>query len=154
MPTGRQELIKYCKNKILPDPSAAVFETCEPHMPTRVLAAAVFSTLEKHLFDETTACAEVVSNFYITATQLHKSITGVDYKSGPYVYKKKHTITDTASSTSKIQKPAPGPSSATAAETPQPQETSQEAEDDDPNTEPIPAEDTLSSSSDSLYNPF
>ena len=153
-PTGRQELIKYCKNKILPDPSAAVFETCEPRTPTQVLAAAVFSTLEKHLLDETTARAEVTSNFYITVAQLHKSITGVDYKSGPHVYKKKHTITDTASSTSKIQKPAPGPSSATAEETPQPQETSQKAEDDDPNTEPIPAEDTLSSSSDSLYNPF
>ena len=27
--TGRQELIKYCKSKILPDPSAAAFETCE-----------------------------------------------------------------------------------------------------------------------------
>ena len=131
-----------------------MFETCEPCTSTRVLAAAVFSTLEKHLFDETTAHAEVASNFYITAAQLHKSITGVDYKSGPHVYKKKHTITDTASSTSKIQKPAPGPSSATAEEMPQPQETSQEAEDDDLNTEPIPAEDTLSSSSDSLYNPF
>ena len=55
MPTGQRELIKYCKNKILPDPSAAVFETCDPCTPTRVLAAAVFSTLEKHLFDETTA---------------------------------------------------------------------------------------------------
>ena len=32
--TGQQELIKYCKNKILPDPSAAVFETCEAHTPT------------------------------------------------------------------------------------------------------------------------
>ena len=80
-PTGQQELIKYCKNKILPDPSAAVFETCEPHTPTRVLAAAIFSTLEKHLVDEMTARAEVASNFYITAAQLHKSITGVDYKS-------------------------------------------------------------------------
>ena len=131
-----------------------MFETCDPHTPTRVLAAAVFSTLEKRLFDETTARAEVASNFCITAAQLHKSITGVDYKSGPHVYKKKRKFTDTASSTSKIQKPAPGPSSATAEETPQTQETSQEAEDDDLNTEPVPAEDTLSSSSDSLYNPF
>ena len=29
-PTGRQELIQYCKRQILPDPLAAVFETCEP----------------------------------------------------------------------------------------------------------------------------
>ena len=131
-----------------------MFESCDPRTPTRVLAAAVFSTLEKHLFDETTVCAEVASNFCITAAQIHKSITGIDYKSDPHVYKKKRKITDTASSTSKIQKPAPGPSSATAEQTPQTQETSQEAEDDDPNTEPIPAEDTLSSGSDSLYNPF
>ena len=112
-PTGRQELIKYCKNKILPDPSAAVFETCEACTSTQKLAAAVFSTLKKHLFDETTPRAEVASNFCITATQLHKSITGVDYKGGPHVYKKKRKTTDTASSTSKIQKTAPGPSSVT-----------------------------------------
>ena len=111
--TGRQELIKYCKNKILPDPSAAVFETYEARTPTRVLAAAVFCTLEKHLFDETTPRADVASNFCITAAQLHKSITGVDYKSGPHVYKKKRKTTDTASSTSKIQKTASGPSSVT-----------------------------------------
>ena len=101
-----------------------------------------------------TARAEVTSNFCITAAQLHKSITGVDYKSGPHVYKKKRKIMDTASSTSKIQKTGPGPSSVTAEETPQTQETSQEAKDDDPKTEPVPAEKTLSSSSDSLYNPF
>ena len=63
--TGRQELIKYCKNKILPDPSAAVFETCEACTPTRVLATAVFCTLEKHLFDETTPRAEVASSFVL-----------------------------------------------------------------------------------------
>ena len=28
-PTGRQELIKHCKSKILPDPSAAAFATCK-----------------------------------------------------------------------------------------------------------------------------
>ena len=131
-----------------------MFETCDPRTPIQVLAEAVFSTLEKHLFDEMTARTDVASNFCITAAQLHKSITGVDYKSGPHVYKKKRKITDTVSSTSKIKKPAQGPSLATAEEMPQTQETSQEAEDDDPNTEPVPVEDTLSSSSDSLYNPL
>ena len=110
-PTGQQELIKYCKNKILPDPSAVAFETCEARTPTRVLAAVVFCTLEKHLFDETTPRAEVASSFCITAVQLHKSVTGIDYKSGPHAYKKKHKTMDTASTTSKIQKTAPGPSS-------------------------------------------
>ena len=146
---GRQELIKYCKNKILPDPSAAAFETCDTCTPTRVLATAVFCTLEKHLFDETTPHAEV-SNFHITAAQLHKSITGVDYKSSPHVYKKKCKPTDTASSASKIQKTSPSASSVTEKMSGT-QETSQEPDDDDPN----PAEDTLlSNSSDSLYKPF
>ena len=151
-PTGRQELIKYCKSKILPDPSAAAFETCEARTPTRVLAAAIFSTLERHLFDDTTARAEVVSNFSITAAQLHKSITGVDYKSGPHVYKKKKRMTtETATTTSTVQKTTPGPSSVTEEAS---EKTLQEPDDADPNTEQVPAEDTLSSSSDSLYNPF
>ena len=150
-PTGQQELIKYCKSKILPDPSAAVFETCKARTPTRVLAAAIFSTLKRHLFDDTT-CAEVTSNFSITAAQLHKSITGVDYKSGPHAYKKKKCMTtETATTTSTVQKTTPGPSSVTEEAS---QKTLQEPDDADPNTEQVPAEDTLSSSSDSLYNPF
>ena len=129
-----------------------MFETCEAQTPTRVLATAIFSTLEKHLFDETTACAEVASNFCITAAQLYKSITGVDYKSGPHVYKKKRKTTETVTSTSKVQKTTPGPSSVTEEVS---QETLQEPDDDDPKTEQIPADDTLSSaSSDSLYNPY
>ena len=103
---------------------ADAFENCEPRTPTRVLAAVIFSTLEKHHFDSTTAHAEVTSNFSIMAAQLHKAITGVDYKSGPHVYKKKKRMTtETVTTTSAIEKPA---------------------------------EDTLSSSSDSdpLYNPF
>ena len=99
-PTGQQELIKYFKSKILPDPSAVAFETCEARTPTRVLAAAIFSTLEKHLFDDTTAHAEVTSNCSITAAQLHKSITGVDYKGGPHVYKKKKRMTTETATTS------------------------------------------------------
>ena len=131
-----------------------VFETCEARTPTRVLAAAVFCTLEKHLFDETTLRAEVASSFSITADQLHKSVTGIDYKSGPHAYKKKRKTTDTASTTSKIKKTAPGPSSVLQ-DTPQTQETSPESDDDDAKTGTIPSEDTLSSaSSDSLYNPF
>ena len=74
---------------ILLDPSAAVFKTCEERTPTRVLAAAVFCTLEKHLFDETTPGAEVATSFCITAAQLHKSVTSIDYRSGSHAYKRK-----------------------------------------------------------------
>ena len=45
---SRQEMIKYCKSMILPDPSADVFKKCKERTPTQVLAAAIFCTLEKH----------------------------------------------------------------------------------------------------------
>ena len=154
-------MIKYCKNMILPDPSADVFLKCEQRTPTRVLAAAVYCTLEKHLFNETTPRAEVATSFCITAAQLHKSVTGIDYQSGLHTYKRKRKTTDTASTGPKIQNTDTGPSSApcTSCETPhkmkRTQETSCESDTDDPKTGVIPSEDTLSSaSSDSLYNPF
>ena len=149
-PSDWKELIQYCKNKILPDPSDSAFNSCDARTPTRVLAAAVFCTLEKHLFDETTPCAEVASKFCVTAAQLHKAVTGIDYKSGPHAYKKRRKATDPAASTSQTQKAHPSPSSKIE-KTSETQETFQEPDDNDPN----PADDTLSStSSDSLYNPF
>ena len=142
---------------ILPDPSADIFKKCEECTPTWVLAAAIFCTLEKHLFDETTPRAEVATSFCITAAQLHKSVTGIDYQSGPHAYKRKRKTTDTASTSAKIQKTDTGPSSApsTSGETPHEmpptQETSHKSDTDHPKTEAIPSEDTLSSaSSDSL----
>ena len=60
---GRQDMIKYCKNMILLDPAADAFKECDEHTPTQVLAAAVFCTLEKHLFDETMPRVEVASLF-------------------------------------------------------------------------------------------
>ena len=86
---GRQEMIKYCKNMILPDPSADAFKECKERTPTHVLATAIFCILEKHLFDETTPRAEVATSFCITAAQLHRAVTGIDYQSGPHTYKKK-----------------------------------------------------------------
>ena len=146
--SDRKELIQFCKNNILPDPSDSALYSCDARTPTRVLAAAVYSTLEKHLFDETTPRAEVASKFYVTAAQLHKAITGINYKSGPHVYKKRRKAEDPAASTTQTQKAQPSPSSKIE-QTSRTQETFQEP--DDPN----PAYDTLSSSSsESLYNPF
>ena len=88
MPSDQKELIQFCKNNILPDPSHSAFDRCDARTPTRVLAAAVYCTLEKHLFDDTTPRADVASKFRVTAAQLHKAIMGIDYKSGPDVYKK------------------------------------------------------------------
>ena len=147
-PSDRKELIQFCKNNILPDPSHSAFSSCDARTPTRVLAAAVYCMLEKHLFDETTPRADVASQFCVTAAQLHKAITGIDYKSGPHVYKKRRKTADPAPSTGQTQKAQPSPSSKIQ-KTPKTKETCQEP--DDPN----PASDTLSSSSsESLYNPF
>ena len=148
MPSDRKELIQLCKNNILPDPSHSAFDKFDERTPTRVLAAAVYCTLEKHLFDDTTPRADVASKFRVTAAQLHKAITGIDYKSGPHTYKKRRKDAVPDVSTSQTQ--AARPSTSTKVRKKQKtKETSQEP--DDPN----PAYDTLSSSSsESLYNPF
>ena len=102
---GRQDMIKYCKRMILPDPAADFLKDCDKHTPTRVLAAAVFCTLEKHLLDETTPRAEIASLFHITAAHLHKAVTGVDYESRPHKYKGKRKSMDADSmSLTKLQK--------------------------------------------------
>ena len=87
-PSDCKELIQFCKNNILPDPSHSAFDKFDERTPTRVLAAAVYCTLEKHLFDDTTPRANVASKFRVTVAQLHKAITGINYKSGPHIYKK------------------------------------------------------------------
>ena len=152
---GRLEMVKYCKTKILPTSTDEAFLKCEERSPVQVLAAAIFYTLEKHLFDETTARADVASTFHITSAQLHKAITGVDYQSGPHVYKRKWKATDTPTTGAKIPKiksaPSPAPStSAPAQEIQKLDEISEESE-AEPTDEAIPSADTLpSDSSDSL----
>ena len=120
-----------------------------------MLAAAVFCTLEKHLFDKTTPRAEVANSFGITAAQLHKSVTGIDYQSGPHVYKRKWKTTNTASTGVKMRKTESASSAvpSTSAQTQEEQQTKEllgELE-TDPKPDAIPSADTLSSeSSDSL----
>ena len=148
---GRLEMMKYCKTKILPKSTDEVFQKCEEQTPVWVLAVAIFCTLEKHLFNETTPRADVANSFGITAAQLHKAITGVDYQSGPHVYKRKQKTTDTASTGAKIQKTESAPSAApsTSAQGQVKQkidELSGESE-TDPTAEAIPSIDTLSSES-------
>ena len=156
---GRLEMIKYCKSVILPKATDEVYQRCDERTPVWVLAAAVFCTLEKHLFDKTTPRAEAANSFGITATQLHKSVTGIDYQSGPHVYKRKQKTTNTASTGAKMHKTESAPSavpstSAQAHEgTRKPancRETGQKYW-ADPKPDALPSADTLSSgSSDSL----
>ena len=113
----RQDVIKYCKKNILPDPAADCFDKCDKKAPTRVLAAAIFCTLERKYFDEKTPRAEVATMFQVTTAQLTKAVTGVDYMSGPHPYTKKcktsaESSTSTAAPTPKS--PAETTTSATA----------------------------------------
>ena len=156
---GRQDMIKYCKNMILPDPAADAFKECDERTPTRVLAAAVLCTLEKHLFDETTPRVEVASLFCIMAAQLHKAVTGVDYQNSPHPYKGKRKATNTDSTTpTKLQKTDAGssPAPSTLGDTPSKKApakgTAPKPETDHPLTVSLQAgeitsEDTLSSNS-------
>ena len=128
----RQDVIKYCKKNLLPDPAADCFDKFDKKAPTRVLAAAIFCTLEQKYFDEKTPRATM---FQVTTAQLTKAVTGVDYVSGPHPYTKKRKTsaalsTSTAAPTPKS--PAETTTSATA-----PKATQEE-------------EDTLSSSSSDL----
>ena len=101
--------------------------------------------LEKHLLDDTTPRADVASKFQVTAAQLHKVITGVDYKSGPHKYKKRRKDEVPDVSTSQSQEARPSTSSKVW-KTQQTKQTSQEPAD--------PVDTLSSSSSESLYNPF
>ena len=101
----RQNVIKYCKKNILPDPAVNCFDKCDKKAPTRVLAAAIFCTLERKYFDDKTPRAEVAMMFQVTTAQLTKAVTGVDYVSGPHPYTKK-------------RKTSAEPSTSTAAPTP------------------------------------
>ena len=151
MAAGRQDMIKYCKNMILPDPAADAFKECDECTPTRVLAAAVFCMLKKHLFDETMPRAEIAGLFHIMAAQLHKAVTGVDYQSGPHPYKgkRKATVTDTTTPT-KIQKtdaglaPAPSTSGNLPSEDAPAKGTTRKPETGHPLTASLQAGETLS----------
>ena len=142
---GRQEIIKYCKAHILPNPAADCFQDCEKKSPTRVVAAAIYCTLEKKYFDERTPRAEIATMFCVTTAQLTKAVTKVDYESGLHSSAKKRKTTDaTQAMPSKVAK-------TTADSTPSTSKTGSPATDKAPATaKPSQSkDDTLSSSSDS-----
>ena len=82
----------------MPDPAADCFDKCEKKAPTRVLAVAIFCTLERKYFDERTPRAKIATMFQITTAQLMKAVTGVDYVSGPHPYTKKRKTSATTTS--------------------------------------------------------
>ena len=86
---GWLDIIKKTKLRVLSNPNSAALAACEENSATRVLAAAVFSQLECHYFDETSSRVDVAHQFKCNVSQLSKALTGIDYALEPHHYKPK-----------------------------------------------------------------
>ena len=88
-PLGRAAIIDATKEKFLPDPGAPCLSECNKNTATWVLAAAIYSKLERKYFNSTHSRMEVSTAFRCNVSQLTKALTGVEYHSGPHHYKPK-----------------------------------------------------------------
>ena len=86
---GRTAIINATKVKVLPNPNSTCFAECDDNTPTRVLAAAIYATIEKKFFDTTHSRMELATTFKCNVSQLSKALTGVEYRLGPHHYKPK-----------------------------------------------------------------
>ena len=86
---GRAAIIDATKQKVLPDPSAPCLSACNKNTTTRVLAATIYSKLERKYFNSTHSRMEVSTAFHCNVSQLTKALTRVEYHSGPHHYKPK-----------------------------------------------------------------
>ena len=75
--------------KVLPNPNLPRFAECDDNTPTRVLAAAIYATIERKFFDTTHSRMELATAFKCNISQLLKALTGVEYCLGPHYYKPK-----------------------------------------------------------------
>ena len=86
---GRTAIINATKVKVLPNPNSPCFAECNDNTPTRVLAAAIYATMEKKFFDTTHSRMELATAFKCNVSQLSKALTSIEYRSGPHHYKPK-----------------------------------------------------------------
>ena len=86
---GRTVIINATKVKVLPNPNLPRFAECDDNTPTRVLAAAIYATIERKFFDTTHSRMELATTFKCNVSQLSKALTSVEYRSGPHYYKPK-----------------------------------------------------------------
>ena len=86
---GSTTIVNFTKLKVLPNSDSPCLEECNNNTPTRVLAAAIYATLEKKFFDTTHSRIELATAFKCNVSQLSKALTGVEYHSGPHHYKPK-----------------------------------------------------------------
>ena len=86
---GHMAIIDFTKARVLPDPDTPVLQACNKNTATQVLAAAIYSTLERKFFDNTHSRMEVATAFGCNVSQLTKALTGIEYASGLHYYKPK-----------------------------------------------------------------
>ena len=86
---GRTAIVNFTKLKVLPNLDSPCLEECDNNTPMRVLAAAIYATLEKKFFDTTHSRIELATAFKCNVSQLSKALTGVEYRSSPHHYKPK-----------------------------------------------------------------
>ena len=84
--SGKSEIVKYTKHRVLPDPDSPELTLVEENSVTRVLAAAIYLKIENLFFDETSSRLEIAMAFKCNISQLTKAVTGVHYKGGPHHY--------------------------------------------------------------------
>ena len=137
---GQSDIIKKTKLRVLPNPNSLALAPCDRNSATRVLAAVVFSKLERHYFNKTMSHVDVVSELKCNMSQLSKALKGVDYASGPHHYKPKEK--KTATKRTSVAAPNPEPAKRTS-------DVPEESEATTTPKSPAVQEDTLSSSSSS-----
>ena len=135
---GQLDIIKKTKLRVLLNPNSTALAACDENSATRVLAAAVFSQLECHYFDETLSRIDVARQFRCNVSQLSKALTGVDYASGPHHYKPK--AKKQATKRTSTSDPHPKPAKKTS-------DVHEKLEAETTPKSPAEQEDTLSSSS-------
>ena len=146
---GKSEIIKYAKQKVLPDPNSPELVPADKNSATHILAAAIYLKVEHLFFDEKSSHMDIAKAFKCKLSQLTKSVTGINYKGGPHHYKPKPRTTTkrTRDSTN------PDPDSKKKPNTKQEQASTSAKKNPSPVVREKEDTLTLSSSSDSMFLP-
>ena len=82
-------IVNATKLKVLPNPDAQCLHECNKNTPTSVLAAAIYTKLERKFFDNTRSRIDLATAFRCNVSQLTKALMGMEYYSGPHHHKPK-----------------------------------------------------------------
>ena len=88
-PMGCTAIIDFTKTKVLPNLDAPALQECNKSTATQVLAAAIYSKLERKFFDDMHLRINVATAFTCNVFPLTKALTSIEYASRPYHYKPK-----------------------------------------------------------------